>query len=465
MDQPDRWRVGGRQGGCKWLQIKEAGTARTRYKSVMRCRRFLVSIGACLVAGVSQAEKPLPRSTLGFEQSDVRGPFCAAIFSGLRTELNLNAASPVTLYVENLDLSRFNGPKYERGLLSHLRVKYRDRSVGAGALEFGLRWGAELWPGTPIVFAFVNEATIARLDLPDDVYRANDPPQARGYSDSGWQQYLEISAIVAVILLQSGLIIALLYEHSRRRKAEFEARLRLTELAHMNRRAMAGELSASVAHELNQPLGAILGNVETAERMLQSATPDLDKIREILADVRRDEQRASDVIVRLRSMLKKTPPERQPVDVNEVVRDVFDFVSVQASASGVTLTSALAPQPLLVDGDPIQLQEVVLNLVVNGMEALSSDANGHRRITGRTHLLNDLLVEVAIADSGPGIPTERLKQVFDPFFSGKEDGMGMGLSIARSIVEAHGGRIWAENQREAGALFRVNLPLAQPAPG
>jgi signal transduction histidine kinase len=99
------------------------------------------------------------------------------------------------------------------------------------------------------------------------------------------------------------------------------------------------------------------------------------------------------------------------------------------------------------------------------MEALSSDANGHRRITGRTHLLNDLLVEVAIADSGPGIPAERLKQVFDPFFTGKEDGMGMGLSIARSIIEAHGGRIWAENQREVGAVFRINLPLAQPAPG
>jgi len=281
-----------------------------------------------------------------------------------------------------------------------------------------------------------------------------------------WQQYpWEIAAIVAVILLQSGLIIALLYEHSRRCKAEVEARQRLTELAHINRQAMAGELSASVAHELNQPLGAILGNTETAERMLQSATPDLDKIREILADVRRDDQRASDVIVRLRSMLKKAPPERQPVDVNEVVRDVFDFISVQASASGITLTSALAPQPLRVNGDPIQLQQVVLNLVVNGMEALSSDANGHRRITGRTHLLNDLLVEVAIADSGPGIPTERLKQVFDPFFTGKEDGMGMGLSIARTIIEAHGGRIWAENQREAGALFRVNLPLAQPAPG
>jgi signal transduction histidine kinase len=168
------------------------------------------------------------------------------------------------------------------------------------------------------------------------------------------------------------------------------------------------------------------------------------------------------VIARLRRLLQKALVEPKAVDVNEIVREVFAFLAVQASAAGVTLTNALSPKPLPVSGDPIQLQQVVVNLVMNAIEAVSSTPNGERRIKGRTDRLDDTSVEISIADSGPGIPSDRLGHVFDPFFTTKGNGMGMGLSIARTIVEAHGGRIWAENRAGGGgAVFRISLPLAE----
>jgi C4-dicarboxylate-specific signal transduction histidine kinase len=237
----------------------------------------------------------------------------------------------------------------------------------------------------------------------------------------------------------------------------------MAELAHMNRRATAGELSASIAHELNQPLGAILSNTETAEMLLGSPSPNLEEIKEILADIKRDDQRAEEVIVRLRRLLQKAPLESRAVDINQIIREVFNFLSVQARAAGVTLDMDLDSKPLAVRGDPIQLQQVVLNLVMNGIEAVTSTSKGKRQIIGQTRRPDRSSVEVAIADSGAGIPPEKLEHVFDPFFTTKGDGMGMGLSIARTIVEAHGGRIWAANQ-SGGAVFRVSLPFAEVGP-
>jgi signal transduction histidine kinase len=267
-------------------------------------------------------------------------------------------------------------------------------------------------------------------------------------------------SVIAVIVLQTALIIALLYEYQRRRRAEVEAHRRTSELAHVNRRSTAGELSTSIAHELNQPLGAILNNTEAAMMMLNSPSPNLAEIRDTLTDIKRDDQRASEIILRLRRLLKPTSARDDDIDLNQMIRDVFDLVSWEAASRNVTLQSRLVPHKLRVSGDRVQLQQVILNLVVNGIESMATTADGQRKILGSTALRDGQSAEISISDSGPGIPAENLKRIFEPFFTTKEHGMGMGLSIVRTIVEAHGGEIWAENQSGGGATFHVNLRLA-----
>jgi len=229
----------------------------------------------------------------------------------------------------------------------------------------------------------------------------------------------------------------------------------------MNRRTTAGALSASIAHELNQPLGAILNNAETAALILNSASPDLEEIKLIVNEIKRDDERASEVIVRLRRLLGKAAFEARDVELNETVREAFEFLSAQAFARNIMLSNRGAAQPLRVRADRIQLQQVILNLVVNAMEVMTDTLGGRREIIGRTTLLDDAWAEISIADFGPGIPSDELKHVFEPFFTTKEGGMGMGLSIARTIIEVHGGSIWAENQVGGGAVFRVKLPLVK----
>jgi signal transduction histidine kinase len=232
----------------------------------------------------------------------------------------------------------------------------------------------------------------------------------------------------------------------------------MSELAHVNRQATAGELSSSIAHELNQPLGSILANAETAELMLKSENPDLAEIGEILADIKRDDQRAGEVIRRLRSYLTRTPFEAKEIDLNLIIGEAFKFLSMQASARNIALYLQTSPGELRIRGDPVQLQQVILNLVVNSMDAMAGLPYG-RTVIGRTELNGGSTVEISISDSGPGIPPDKLAHVFDPFFTTKHQGMGIGLSIARTIILAHKGRIWAENQTGGGAAFRFILPL------
>ena len=280
------------------------------------------------------------------------------------------------------------------------------------------------------------------------------------FRESGaWQRYRwQMIAIFGVLLLQGFTIACLLYEDRRRRFAEGEAKQRMSELAHVNRFSTAGELTASIAHEINQPLGSVLANVEALQLMLTSRAPNINEIQEIAADIRRDNVRASEVIHRLRSLLKKAPFEIKPVDLNEIVRESVALLSSQIAARQVDLSTAYGPPKLLISGDRIQIQQVVLNLIVNAIDAMSENAAVDRRLTIWT-ALRDEFAEVAIADAGPGIPPDKLNDVFEPFFTTKAHGMGMGLSIARTIIAAHNGMISAHNQARGGASFRIRLPL------
>ncbi len=276
-----------------------------------------------------------------------------------------------------------------------------------------------------------------------------------------WERYRwQMLMILAVFLVQAGLISGLLHERRRRRVAEVESRQRLAELAHVNRYSAVGELTTSIAHELNQPLGSILTNAETAELMLRAAQPDLVEIQQILADIRRDDQRASEVIRRLRSVLKKTPFEIKHIELNDTVREAIDLVKALAEGRRITLSYLPALAGLHVKGDPVQLQQVILNLIINAMDAISDADTGKREVSVST-LSTGNQAEIRIADTGPGIPASDLASLFDPFFTTKPQGMGMGLAIARTIVEAHHGTIVAANQPAGGALFTIRLPVAR----
>ncbi len=277
---------------------------------------------------------------------------------------------------------------------------------------------------------------------------------------TAWQRYAwQIALTTAVLLLQAGLILALLREHRRRQFAEVQSRQRMAELARVMRFSTAGELTASISHEINQPLGAVLTNAETADTILQSPTPDIAELKDIVKDILQDNRRASEVIRRMRSLLTKAPFELKGLDLNDLVRETLDVISSLAAGRKIELDTLITPAALPVLGDRIQLQQVILNLVVNGVEAMKDTSGQNRILSIRTSRVGHL-TELSVSDRGHGIPEDQLKTVFDPFVTSKPEGMGMGLSIARTIVEAHRGQIWAKNRDHGGATFRIKLPLA-----
>ena len=251
------------------------------------------------------------------------------------------------------------------------------------------------------------------------------------------------------------------HDISGRKLAELESQELRKEITHVDRVSMMGQLASALAHEINQPLGAILRNAEAAELFLQNASPDLEEIRAILADIRKDDQRAGSVINRMRSLLKRQNLDKRPVDVGELVGEVIALVWSDAKARHVKLELAVADHLPPVFGDVVHLQQVLLNLIVNGMDAIDEAKGGDRRVSVSASLDGPHMVEIAVSDSGPGVPADKLTRIFDPFFTTKPKGMGMGLPISRTIIEAHDGRLWAENRPDGGASFRLTLPIAE----
>ena len=275
-----------------------------------------------------------------------------------------------------------------------------------------------------------------------------------------WEQYRwQISAGLAALLLQAAIISWLVVEYRRRSLAEAQADSRRREVVRLNRVTTANVLSSSIAHELNQPLGAILSNTEAAQMLLKADPPDLPQIGEILSDIVRDEQRASEIILGLRNLLNdRKQAELQALDLNETVPELVKIVTPEVVKREITLRIVLASEALLVRADPIHMQQVIMNLVMNGMDAMADEPRP-RNLTIRTRRNAERdVAEVRISDSGTGIRQENLAHIFDPFVTTKPQGMGLGLPIARTIIESCGGTIWAEN-RLRGAVFCFTLPL------
>ncbi len=248
------------------------------------------------------------------------------------------------------------------------------------------------------------------------------------------------------------------------RHAQRETERLQHEIAHVGRISMMGQLASALAHELNQPLGAILRNAEAAELFMQSETPDLEEIRAILADIRADDQRAGNVIDRMRALLKGHDLDTRMLDVAELVDSVADLARSDAATRQVKLEVEVPADLPPVRGDRVHLQQVLLNLILNGMDALNGAGLEDRRVTVSARVDGAQTIEIAVSDTGHGIAAGKLGSVFDPFFTTKPDGMGMGLPISRTIIEAHGGRLWAENNDGAGATFRFTLNTAKETP-
>jgi len=222
-----------------------------------------------------------------------------------------------------------------------------------------------------------------------------------------------------------------------------------------------GELAASLAHEILHPIATARNNARAGMRYMDLHPPNLDKVRELLSRVVRDADRAKAIVDRMRDHIKKAPPRKEPVDVNEAINEVIGMVQRAIAKNRVAVRTRLAEGLIPVQGDRVQLQQVVVNLILNAVEAMSTVENGARELSISTEQCETGGIKVAVSDSGPGIDPQHLQRVFEPFYTTKASGVGMGLSICRSIIDGHGGRLWAEANEQHGTVFRFTLPATQ----
>ena len=273
----------------------------------------------------------------------------------------------------------------------------------------------------------------------------------------GWQQWFDHAIVDAngrIVEMQGiGRDITTL------RHAELDAEERRKEVTHLTRVAILGELSGALAHELNQPLTAILSNAQAAQRLLAKTPVDLDEVREILADIGSEDKRAGNVINRLRALMKKGEAKLLPLDLNALAEDVLELTHSELVERNIAVKRRLAPGLPDIRGDRVQLQQVVLNLIMNACEAMNGNGAVDRSLEVSTARDGNSRLRLTVADHGHGIPPELLERVFEPFMTTKTDGLGLGLSICRSIVAAHDGRLWGSNNPGGGASFSVSLPV------
>jgi signal transduction histidine kinase len=280
---------------------------------------------------------------------------------------------------------------------------------------------------------------------------------------TAWEQYRwQIMLIAAALLLQTALIVGLVYEHRRRQIAEADSLQRVNDLARMNRFATAGELSASIAHEIRQPLTTISLNGQAALSFLKRRIRNIDELRRAVETVIAESHHADEIIKSVRAMFKHESTARSEVNLNQLIQQVIALTARSINSNKIVLKTHLADDvPPVVTADPIQLQQVILNLVMNAVEAMSHSRRRIRSLTLRTEVDPAGTASVRVTDSGPPVDPEVVKKMFQPFFTTKAGGMGMGLSICQTIVEAHGGRLIAAANNPHGMEFQITLPLHQ----
>jgi signal transduction histidine kinase len=288
--------------------------------------------------------------------------------------------------------------------------------------------------------------------IPDGATVLFRPPASPGVN-----RPLVIAGFV-VFGVQLALIVGLLLERMWRRRAESETQRTRDELAHLARVASMGEMAASLAHELHQPLGAIMNNAQVAVDLASAGVESREELKEILQDIVDDDRRAGEIIGRVRELVTKRVSQRTRVSMSDILQSVAGLMAREAGARQISLEGADASDPLLVSGDRVQLQQVALNLLRNALDATATGAAAAPRVWVSTALSGAHLVHVVVGDNGPGLVAGAERRLFEAFYTTKTGGMGMGLSIARSIVESHGGKIWAVNGTDGGAEFHFTIP-------
>ena len=282
---------------------------------------------------------------------------------------------------------------------------------------------------------------------------------------SAWDQYWwQIVTAITVIAIQCLVIGWLLIERQRRRLAQAEAHERLREVMDLRRVADASAMSSSITHDLAQPLGAILSNAEAARSLLAHDSPDLNQVREIVDDICHDDKLATEIISHLRGLLKPKTAKLEIFDLNDAIKNTMHLLKFEAEKNGVNVIKDFVLPSARVRADTIHAEQLMLNLAMNAIEAMKKVPRRDRKLKLKTEILNQSEVRVSVSDRGKGIPHDQLEQIFKALYTTKSRGTGLGLTIARTIVESYGGKIWAENRPEGGATFFFTLPLTPSYP-
>jgi signal transduction histidine kinase len=354
-----------------------------------------------------------------------------------------------------------------RGVVGGSVIDFEDIGRDAGRMAARILRG-EAPPSAPVPSPTATSAPrfdgrqLARWHL--DEQRLPEDSQVIFPQRTLWQEYRwHVISVVSLVGVQAALIVTLLVQRRRRREAEAAAQHHLSQIAHLDRVAGMGHLASSMAHELNQPLAGILANAQAAKLLLSDSQPDLQELRACLVDIISDDHRASEVIRRMRHLLKKSDFVSVPLALDDLVAKTISLVANDALLHAVTIDLLAAPALPVVYGDLVQVQQVILNLLTNAITAAANGGAPTRKVTVWTSDSTAPYVELGVHDSGKGIAESDLGRIFEPFFTTKLDGLGMGLTISRTIVEAHGGRLLVENDPAGGATFRVHLRTDQSA--